>query len=525
MRPKTSPDKPADLATMNTLDFHVTNSPLGVIEWDHEFRVRAWSGRAEHLFGWTEAEMLGKHPGEWRFVHEDDVHAVNGVMDELLSGKLPRNISANRNYTRSEDILHCEWYNSVLTDDTGQLVSILSLVQDLTERNDMEAQLRQLQKMESIGQLTGGIAHDFNNLLTVILGSSDELAEALQQQPRLRRTAEVIIKAAQRGAELTHQLLAFARKQTLEPIVLDLRQVLASMRRLLQRTLGEQVELRVNFAEDLWLTEIDPTQLESAVLNLCINARDALPSGGTLIIEAVNSELDEDYASQYPEISAGDYIQLAISDNGTGMTSTVLAQACEPFFTTKETHKGTGLGLSMVYGFVKQSHGHIRIYSEPGIGTTVKLYFPRCRVGAAADKSEAPPTKVEGGSERILVVEDNQMVRDYAISQLNHLGYQTYQAENAHEALTILERDGPFDLLFSDVIMPGGTDGPELARLAKQQQPDLKVLLTSGYTENTLHSGVRLNAAYRVLSKPYKRAALAHEVRSLLDGGSDRNSD
>lgn len=501
----------------DTLDFHISNSPLAVVEWDQQFRVCFWSGRAEHLFGWSEAELLGKHPSDWRFVHEDDAASVDEVMAELLSSEAPRNISSNRNYTRDGKILYCEWYNSILTDDDGQLVSVLSLIHDLTERNQMEEQLRQLQKMESIGQLTGGIAHDFNNLLTVILGNSDQLADALDQQPELRQTAEVIIRAAQRGAELTHQLLAFARQQTLEPQALDLSQMLAAMQNLLKRTLGEQIDLRCNLAEDLWLTEIDATQLESAILNLCINARDALPNGGLLTIEAVNCELDEDYASQFPEVMAGEYVQVAISDNGLGMTPDVVAQVFEPFFTTKERNKGTGLGLSMVHGFVKQSCGHIRIYSEPGSGTTVRLYLPRS-LDARVDSTPAvSPSAIVGGNERILVVEDNRMVRDFAVVQLKLLGYAVHQAGDAQQALEVLDHHGPFDLLFSDVVMPGGVYGPDLARLAVQKQPSLRVLLTSGYTERALDSNGRLDGKFRLLSKPYERATLASEIRELLD--------
>jgi signal transduction histidine kinase/CheY-like chemotaxis protein len=388
---------------------------------------------------------------------------------------------------------------------------------DMTERHAMEEQLRQSQKMEAVGQLTGGVAHDFNNLLTVIIGNADSLSHALRREPELQSLADMTANAALRGAELTGSLLAFARKQPLEPRATDINVLVSEMEPLLRRTLGERVVIDIRCAPDLWVSMIDPAQLETAMLNLVVNARDAMPDGGRLIIETANVELDEDYARQNPGLQPGLYVAISVADSGSGMTPEVAGRAFDPFFTTKETGKGTGLGLSMVYGFVKQSNGHIKIYSELGRGTTVKLYVPRI-VGADAEpRAPARAAEVRGGGETILAVEDDAGVRDYVERQLKSLGYDVHTARDADEALALLQRLGRIDLLFTDVVMPGRLDGPRLAEAARKLQPGLKVLYTSGYTENAIVHQGRLDASVELLNKPYRRQDLAAKLRKLLD--------
>ncbi len=501
---------------LETLTRHLINSPLSVIEWDHEFRVKFWSGQAEAIFGWSEDQVRGKRPEDWPFVHEDDAESVNQVMEALLTGSTNRNISLNRNYTRDGRIVHCEWYNSVLIDEAGKLISVLSLIQDVTAREAMESELRQLHKIKSIGQLTGGVAHDFNNLLTVILGNGELLAEKLESQPALGDLAATVVDAARKGATLTHQLLAFARQQPLRPKALDVNDLLTGMQMLLERTLGEATELKLITALDSWTARVDPTQLESAMLNLCINARDAMPEGGQLTIETGNVTLDQDYADAHAEVEPGPYVMIAISDTGSGMAPEVIDRAFEPFFTTKDVGQGSGLGLSMVFGFIKQSRGHVKIYSEPGEGTTIRMYLPRADHTDEAPEPATEPTTSVGGHESILVVEDDEMVRQYACLQLKMMGYQVFSAADGVQALDILQSDVPIELLFTDVVMPGGINGVELARRAGQLRPGLAVLYTSGYTQNAIIHQGRLDPGVLLLSKPYPRAELARTVRLAL---------
>lgn len=512
-----NPDRKGHLHSRvtDTIGFHVSNSPLGVVEWDSEFRVCFWSGRAEELFGWKEAEVIGKHPDDWKFVHENDIDSVAAVMEELLGGTAPRNISINRNYTRDGRVIHCEWYNSILADEDGKLISVFSLIHDITERIETESQLRQLQKMESIGQLTGGISHDFNNLLTVILGNASLLYESLDAQPGLKRLAETVVVAASRGAELTHKLLSFSRRQPLEPVGIDIGKLIDEVKPMLSRTLEESITLTLS-RNSSWKAFADRTQLESSILNLCLNARDAMPGGGQMTIESQNVTLDADYAEAIGDIEPGEYVLIAVSDTGMGIPADCIDQVFEPFFTTKETGHGTGLGLAMVYGFVKQSNGHIKIYSEPGSGTTVRIYLPKL----AGEQEEQPKIPglddCPGGRERILVVEDDELVRTYAVGQLERLGYQVESAVNGQEALELLQDDSSFDLLFTDVIMPGNVNGPRLAALAREKNPEMKVLYTSGYTENAIIHHGRLDPGIILLSKPYRRSTLAQKVRQAL---------
>jgi len=400
-------------------------------------------------------------------------------------------------------------------DRNGRCTHFVAIERDITERLALEAQLRQSQRLESVGQLTGGLAHDFNNLLTVVLGNADLLYDALAQDDVRRPLAEMIVGAAEKGAQLTQRLLAFSRRQALDPKIVDINQLLHGMHGLLLRTLGEHIEIAVVAAEALARASVDPGQLESAILNLCLNARDAMPAGGRLTIETANMLLDAKYAANHSEVRAGRYVMLAVSDTGVGISAQDLPRVFEPFFTTKETGKGTGLGLAMVYGFIKQSGGHVSIYSERGQGTSVKMYLPS--TDAEQETSSLPvEAELTGGSEGILLVEDDPMVRSFAKKELVSLGYRVVEAANALTALDLLRGSEVFDLLFTDVVMPGGMSGKQLADEALKVRPALKVLYTSGYTENAISHHGRLDPGVNLLPKPYRRKELADKVRNAL---------
>lgn len=398
-------------------------------------------------------------------------------------------------------------------------VQHLAVVHDITRQREMTERLRRTQHLDAVGKLTGGIAHDFNNVLTVILGGADELATHLKDDPRLGEDALAILSAAERGAELTQRLLAFSRQQTLDPRPTNVGELLHRMTSLLRRTLGEQIELLVKIEDESdCVARVDPFQLENAVLNLCINSRDAMPNGGYLTLEVQTMNVDASETHLLPDLDPGTYVTLAVTDTGEGMSPEIVAQAFEPFFTTKETGKGTGLGLSMVYGFVKQSQGHVKIYSEPGHGSTIKIFLPAIIEETAAKiTTKAGSIDVEGGSEHILVVEDNPAVHEQVIRHLQHLGYQTTPAKNGPEALALLQKGNRFDLLFTDVVMPGGMNGLQLATEAMSLQPDLPVLFTSGYTETAIQRDGTLPAGSSLLNKPYRRAELALKLRQMLE--------
>jgi signal transduction histidine kinase len=388
-----------------------------------------------------------------------------------------------------------------------------------------EARLRQVQKMETIGQLTGGVAHDFNNLLTVMLGGLDAIERQLAEIPespvmaQIKRSTAMAMKAVERAATLTHRLLAFSRRQPLEPKPIDANRLVADMSELLRRTLGETIDLETVLAGGLWSVTADPNQLENSLLNLAVNARDAMADGGKLTIETSNIYLDEAYVSKLVEpLPAGQYVMIAVSDTGTGMDSITLDRAFEPFFTTKDIGRGTGLGLSQVYGFVLQSHGYVKIYSELGEGTVVKLYLPR-RIGADAAEVgiERRHAGATGEGETVLVVEDHEDLRSYSSGAVREMGYRVLEAADAKAAIAILESGAPIDLLFTDVVLPGGMNGRQLADAALTTRPTLKVLFTTGYTRNAIvHTG-QLDPGIQLLGKPFTYSDLAAKIRSVLD--------
>jgi len=405
---------------------------------------------------------------------------------------------------------------AALEKEVSQRRKAEAMVRRFQEIEAHEAQVRQAQKMEAIGQLTGGVAHDFNNILTVITGTIEILSDAVKDRPHLAQIADLIASAAARGADLTKHLLAFGRRQPLQPRSTDINALVVDAARLLRPTLGEDIEIESMLAHDLKPALIDPSQLSTAILNLALNARDAMPGGGKLTLETRNAVLDEDYARANNEVRPGNYVMIAVSDTGHGIPSNLLDKVFEPFFTTKDAGRGSGLGLSMVYGFVKQSDGHVNIYSEEGHGTTVRLYLPLASGAPEAVAADAGISGNEGGDEFILVVEDDALVREYVMTQIGRFGYQTVAASNAAEALAIIDRGERIDLLFTDVMLPGGMNGRQLATEALKRRPALKVLYTSGYTENALVHHGRLDPGVLLLPKPYVSADLARMLRIAL---------
>ncbi len=394
----------------------------------------------------------------------------------------------------------------------------LDLYMQREQIGSLNAGLLQAQKMEAIGNLTGGMAHDFNNLLSIIIGNLDILAEKLGNDDEAKSLSQAALEAALRGADLTRRLLAFARQQPLQPQRIDINKLAEGITKLLARTLGEDVQISLNLAPGVWPVVADPAQLEAAITNLATNARDAMPHGGRLIITTGNGHLDDDYAAQHAEVVPGDYVVIEVSDTGTGMPPEVIAHIFEPFFTTKERGKGTGLGLAMIFGFMKQSGGHINVYSEAGAGTIFRLYLPRAVGDAAAVTQNTTVATATGGHETILVVEDNNDVRRIVKRQLNQLGYHVLEAESAAAALEMLTEGDRVDLLFSDIVMPGKLNGLELARLAAERWPSLKIILTSGFPETKLNGHGEPAAGMRLLSKPYRKTDLARVLREVLEG-------
>jgi two-component system, cell cycle sensor histidine kinase and response regulator CckA len=485
----------------------VQGAAAAIIGLDLQKRVLLWNPAAERMFGYTAAEVIGRPyplvPPE--LVEEHAMFFARIASGERISGE------STRRRRKDGRLIDLMFSAAPLHEVDGRLRGMVFVIDDVTDRMLADQRLRRSQRMEAIGQLTGGLAHDFNNLLTVVIGNLDLAAEQIEGQRGATECIDAALGAALRGAELTRRLLAFARQQPLQPTGLDLAERLLDLSVLLRRTLGEQVEIVLHTAPDTWPVMADPAQLADAVLNLAINARDAMPSGGRLTIETENARLDAGYAEANPEVVPGDYVLLALTDTGRGMPAQVLERVFEPFFTTKEAGNGTGLGLAQVYGFARQSNGHVKVYSEADRGTTVQLYLPRAG-GRQAATQAAPPDAPRTGSESILLVEDNEPVRTLLEQQLGELGYRVTVAEST-EAAVRLVRDRSFDLLLSDVVMPGGMSGYDLARVARRMAPGLRVLLISGFSANAPVD----DGAYPLLRKPFRKPALAAKLRDILD--------
>lgn len=487
--------------------------------WDVDLKLGRiwWNDALLTVYGYDPIKFCDD-PDIWeRWVHPDDRDRVKESLRTVFEGHSD-NWSCGYRFVRADGhALEVIDRGLVLRDADGAPVRMIGSTADVSEVHDLERRLRQVHKMEALGQLTGGIAHDFNNLLTIIIGNAELLTETLARETQEHQSAEATLLAAEHAGTLTSRLLSFARLQPLEPAHIELPTLFKEIEELIRRTINEDIEIQIVAPPDVWPIAVDPGQLENAILNMVINARDAMPDGGRVTIEASNMLIDDDDLDREPDVQGGQYVLIAVSDDGRGMPATILDRAFEPFFTTKEHGKGTGLGLSMVWGFVKQSNGQARIYSKPGEGTTVKLYFPKSDIEKKEVARTAAFSSAAGGSERILVVEDDEMVRSYVISQLVSLGYEIQEASSAEQALLLLDEGQTFDLLFTDVVMPGGMNGQQLAGLAKHRVPGIRVLLTSGYTEDAIVHEGRLDPGVNLLSKPYRRAQLASKIRSVLD--------
>lgn len=487
----------------------------GLIIIDRTGRVQVYNRACEKLFGYQSAEVVGNNVKMLmppNIEREHDQYLINyqttgirkiiGISREVVGQRkdgstFPMHLAVGEATHLGEPIY-------------------VGIIRDLSERDQVESQLRQSQKMEAVGQLTGGLAHDFNNILMLISVNVEALLD--QEVPaRTRERLEQIEKSASRAAELTQQLLAYSRRQPLQPRLTDLNELVFATSKLLGRTLGEHIEIEAILADDLWITNVDRTQLETSLVNLSLNARDAMPGGGQLLIETRNVILDQDYVSQNPDVAVGAYAMLAVTDTGTGIPPDALEKVFEPFFTTKEVGRGTGLGLSMVYGFIKQSNGHIKVYSELNRGTSIKMYLPRAD-GTVEAQPVASAASLATGNERLLVVEDNADVRARICEILRGLGYTVDEAADGMAGLMQCESAQPsYDLLLTDVVMPGPIGGKALADAVSSRWPDTPIVFMSGYTEDAITHQGRLEAGVRLLAKPFRRHELAQMIRQALD--------
>ncbi len=490
-----------------------------VRDWDLRSNVMWWNRREDCDIGFPEDGAETPRAAWSERIHPDERDAVLSSVQAALEGREDFWQARYRFQRRDGEYSHVSDRAVILRDGEGAPMHMIGGVSDVTEQIRMEEQLNQSQRMDSIGQLTGGIAHDFNNLLTVILGNAELLQEMTRNNHSLRDLAGIISTAAQRGAELTQRLLAFARRQALEPTSVDTQAMVEDLLSVLKRLLGAEIAMEFSCATGTSPALADRPQLENALLNLCINARDAMPDGGQLSVRIRDAVLDEHHCERHPDVKPGRYVMLTVSDTGSGILPAHLPRVFEPFFTTKPMGKGTGLGLAMVYGFVKQSHGHVEIHSEPGAGTSVSLFLPFAEhpIESAGPNVNRPDTTPGRG--KILLVEDDALVLKYAAGQLQLMGYEVTTASNGPEAIVLVERGLQFDLLFTDVIMPGGMTGVELAGKVRSLRPGTPVLFTSGYTENAMLQQGRIPAGTHLLSKPYRRADLALRLEQALAGG------
>ncbi|MEP9380376.1 PAS domain S-box protein [Aquabacter sp. CN5-332] len=489
-------------------------------------RVSSWNIGAQRIKGYQPHEIIGEHFS--RFYTEEDRQAGLPTTALEIATTLGRFEKEGWRVRKDGSRFLANVVIDAIREDDGTLVGFAKITRDVTEQREAQQALEQArnalfqsQKMEAMGQLTGGIAHDFNNLLHVIGGNLQLLSRDIFGNDRAEQRVQAAMSGVARGAKLASQLLAFGRRQPLMPKVVNIGRLIRDMDEILRRSLGEAIQIETMVSGGLWNTLIDPSNIENALLNLAINARDAMEGRGKLTIEVGNAFLDDDYSRAHSEVTPGQYVMLAVTDTGCGIPSDIIDKVFDPFFTTKPEGKGTGLGLSMVYGFVKQSGGHIKIYSESGDGTTIKLYLPR----STGDEEAAiivEDRSIIGGSETVLVAEDDEEVREMVAAMLSDLGYRVLRAKDADSALAIVESGVPVDLLFTDVVMPGKLRSPELARKARERLPHLQVLFTSGYTENAIVHGGRLDENVELISKPYTREALARKLRHVLANAQQR---
>lgn len=490
----------------------------GVILIDARGNILEFNPACEKMFEYSVEEVVLKNvkmlmPSPYRIEHD-------GYLKNFLETGQRKIIGIGRDVLgqRKDGSTFPMWLAVGEAKQDGESIFV-GIIHDLTERKRNEELLVQAQKMEMVGQLSGGIAHDFNNLLTVIIGNAELLSEKLNDRRDLQQLAEDVGRAGDRGAELTQRLLAFSRRQILRPAEVDCNELLGSMQKLLQRTLRQDIEIQAHLDPEISPTFVDAAQLESAILNLAVNAQDAMPSGGRLTFSTANATLDGDYNCLHPEVKPGEYVLIAIADEGEGMSRQTIERAFEPFYTTKEVGKGSGLGLSMVYGFVKQSNGHVSIYSEQGLGTTVRMYLPQVssKIPRLPNRTPTSIASPPSGIGTVMVVEDDPFVRSFSIKCIESLGYSVISAIDGNDALQKLRSGVPVDILFTDVVMPGGINGWDLADLALQSRPGLPVLLTSGYAVETLLKNGRLRADAVVLTKPYRKVDLASRLREVID--------
>ncbi len=492
-------------AVEQSADMVVMTDPNGVIEYANP--------AFETLTGYKREEAVGRTPRILKSGRQDRAY-YERMWATLLSGQVFRDVLVNRK--KNGDLFWAEKTITPVLDERGKVRHFISNDRDITERRVLEQQLLHSQKMDAVGQLAGGVAHDFNNLLMVISSYAELLSDSIGGNPKAQHQAAEILKAARRAAGLTRQLLAFSRKQVMSPRVLDLNTVLADIERMLPRLIGENIQVEIRPGASLWMVKADPVQIEQVIMNLAVNARDAMPRGGHLVLETTNAQLDEEYARRHVGTSPGEHVMLAVSDTGCGIPADILPHIFEPFFTTKELGKGTGLGLPTVYGIVKQSGGSVWVYSEVGHGTVFKVYLPRSVAVAEKNHDERVAIPPPRGSETILVVEDEEAVRESSSEYLTSRGYTVLQGKNGADALQVLEHfAGKIHLLITDVIMPG-MSGAELGKHVGELRPEIRVIYISGYTESTVvQHGIEATSGF--LQKPFSLTALADKVRDVLD--------
>jgi two-component system cell cycle sensor histidine kinase/response regulator CckA len=509
-------------ALLSRLQLHIERMPLAYILFDADFRIIDWNPAAERIFGYAREEMLGKGPPYEQLVPRSFFDKGEEILSRIRSGDMQA-YSINENLTKDRRKITCEWFNTPLMDNNGQFAGYICLARDLTEQKSLEAQFQQAQKMEAVGQLAGGVAHDFNNLLTVINGYGALVMDRLPAGDPAREMLRQVVAAGDRAAGLTRQLLTFSRKAIIEPKILDLTAVVADVDKMLRRLIGEDIQLTIVSDLDVGAVKADAGQIEQVILNLVVNARDAMPKGGRLTIEARNVVLDETYAKGHPDAQPGQHVLLAVSDTGCGMDERTMARIFEPFFTTKGA-RGTGLGLATVHGIVKQSGGHVAVSSEVGQGTTFKVYLPQVAQRPTAGKSHHDLKVLPRGSETVLFVEDEDGVRALSRHVLQKVGYTVLEARDGVAALRVAgQHPGRIDLLVTDVVMPR-MSGREVAEQLATSRPGAKVLFLSGYTDDAVVRHGILEAQVAFLQKPFSPASLVIKVREVLDNHTEGKS-